>query len=62
LHPTFGPPAQERCRHAEEGHEDAQRMEHLCFGDRLKELGLFSLEMRKFWGDVTAAVQYLQHL
>ena len=32
--------------------------EHIQYKDRLRELGLFSLEKRKLWGNLTAAFQY----
>ena len=64
LCPDVESSVRERCKPVEslqrKAREMTEGMEHLPCGDRLRELGLRSLEKRRLHGDLVAAFQYLK--
>jgi len=63
LHPALGFPPQERYTSVgagpEGGHKNDQK-DHLSYEDKLRHLGLFSMENKRLWGVIIEAFQYLK--
>lgn len=64
LHPALESSAQEGLRPVGVGSEDSmkmiRRLEHLCCGNGLSALRLFSLEKKRVWSDLIATFHYLK--
>ena len=64
LHPHLGPTAQEGPGTVDMVQRRATKiirgLEHPSYGNRLRELGLFSLEKRRLWGELIVIFQYFK--
>ena len=62
----LGVPVKEGCGAVGAEPEEAMKMlrglEHVCQEDRLRELGVVSMEKRRLWGGLTVTFQYLREV